>query len=439
MAVSVTMPKLGLTMSSGNIAQWRKKEGDSVAKGEILFVVATDKLTFDVEAQETGILIQILVPEGKDVPVGETLAYLGEKGEHVKASAEKPGSSVGAVENPAKSPSAPFIEKTASSSTAGRVSASPLAKKTARESGLSLSGLKGTGPGGMIVRKDVAAASADAVRVKTSPVARKIADELGVNVAALDGKERIMKADVFAAARKPEDETPRTGGTRRIPVSPMRRVIGERMSESSRTIPVVTYNMEADCTALIAFRNALKESFSGNGLHLSFTHIFMKICARVLTEMPMANASIDGNEFVLHDDANIGIAVAVEGGLLVPNLKGVQKKSLSQIAGETDALVEKARSGKLGISDMQGGTFTITNLGAFGVRDFTPIINPPEACIMAMNAIVEKAVVLNGQVAIRPVTIIGLTADHRILDGADAARFLSRMKEIIENPYLLLA
>ena len=147
MAVAVTMPKLGLTMSSGNIAQWRKKEGDSVAKGEILFVVATDKLTFDVEAQETGILIQILVPEGKDVPVGETLAYLGEKGEHVKASAEKPGSSVGAVENPAKSPSAPFTEKTASSSTAGRVSASPLAKKTARESGLSLSGLKGTGPG----------------------------------------------------------------------------------------------------------------------------------------------------------------------------------------------------------------------------------------------------------------------------------------------------
>ena len=172
---------------------------------------------------------------------------------------------------------------------------------------------------------------------------------------------------------------------------------------------------------------------------MSFTHIFMKICARVLTEMPMANASIDGDEFILHDDVNIGVAVAVDGGLLVPNLKGVQKKSLSQIAGETDALVKKARSGKLGIADMQGGTFTITNLGAFGVRDFTPIINPPEACIMAMNAIVEKAVVLNGQVAIRPVTIIGLTADHRILDGADAARFLSRMKEIIENPYLLLA
>ncbi len=439
MAVAVTMPKLGLTMSSGNIAQWRKREGDSVAKGEILFVVATDKLTFDVEAQETGILTRILVPEGKDVPVGETLAYLGEKGESVGASAGRPGSSFSAVETPQESAGAPFTVKNAPSFAAGRAFASPLAKKTARELGLSLSGLKGTGPDGMIVRKDVMAASADAVRVKTSPVARKIADELGVDVAALNGKERIMKADVLAVARKPADETQHPGGTRRIPVSPMRRVIGERMSESWRTIPVVTYNMEADCVALIAFRSALKESFSRNGLHLSFTHIFMKICARVLTEMPMANASIDGSEFVLHDDVNIGIAVAVDGGLLVPNLKGVQKKSLSQIAGETDALVEKARSGKLGMADMQGGTFTITNLGAFGVRDFTPIINPPEACIMAMNAIAERAVVLNGQVAVRPVTIIGLTADHRILDGADAARFLARVKEIVENPYLLLA
>ena len=220
MAVAVTMPKLGLTMSSGNIAQWRKKEGDSVTKGEILFVVATDKLTFDVEAQETGVLIEILVPEGKDVPVGETLAYLGEKGEHVNASAKKPASSVGAVENAPKSARASLAEKNASPTTAGRASASPLAKKTARELELSLSGMKGTGPDGMIVRKDVIAASADAAHVKTSPVARKIADELGVDVAALSGKERIMKADVLAAARKPEDETQRPGGNRRIPVSP---------------------------------------------------------------------------------------------------------------------------------------------------------------------------------------------------------------------------
>ncbi len=439
MAVAVMMPKLGLTMSSGNIVQWRKKEGDSVAKGEALFVVATDKLTFDVEAQETGILLQVLVPEGKDVPVGEILAYLGEKGEHVDAFVEKHGPSVDVVAVPAKGARASFTEKNTPSFANDRVSASPLAKKTARERGIFLSGLKGTGPGGMIVRKDVAAASPNVSRVKMSPVAGKIADELGVDVAALDGKGRIMKADVLAAAQKQADEALRPGEARRIPVSPMRRVIGERMSESSRTIPVVTYNMEADCTALIAFRNALKEPFSRNGFRLSFTHIFMKICARVLTEMPMANASIDGDEFVLHDDVNIGIAVAVEGGLLVPNLKGVQKKSLSQIAGETDALVEKARSGKLGIADMQGGTFTITNLGTFGVKDFTPIINPPEACIMAMNAIVERAVVLNGQITIRPVTIIGITADHRILDGADAASFLAHMKEIIENPYLLLA
>jgi pyruvate dehydrogenase E2 component (dihydrolipoamide acetyltransferase) len=435
MAFAVTMPKLGLTMSAGTVAQWRKKEGDTVAKGEILFVVATDKLTFEVEVQEGGTLLQVLVPEGKEVAVGALLAYLGEKGELVGSVADSTPETVTEVlrdelPNGAAKGVAPG---------ATRVSASPLAKKVARETGVTLVGIKGTGPDGMVVRRDVELAHQSASRVKTSPVAKRIAEDLGVDVASLARKDRIMKADVLEAAPLPREEPRLPGVTKRIPVSPMRRVIADRMSESSRSIPVVTYNMETDCTGITALRNALRDPFSKNGIRLSFTHILMKICAQVLAEMPMANASIDGNEFVLHDDVNIGIAVAVEGGLLVPNLKGVQTKTLSEIARDTEVLVEKARSGKLQMTDMQAGTFTITNLGMFGINDFTPIINPPEACIMAMNAIVDRPVVREGQIVVRPMTVIGITADHRIIDGVDAARFLSRVRELMENPYLLLA
>ena len=200
----------------------------------------------------------------------------------------------------------------------------------------------------------------------------------------------------------------------------------------------MTYTLEADFSALVAFRNKVKDEASKKGVKISYNHILMKICAAALKENPLANASFEGDAIVMHGNVNIGLAVSVEGGLLVPNVKAVQSKSLLRIAEETEQLVEQARNASLTLDAMQGGTFTITNLGMFGMQSFTPIVNPPEACILGVNAIVEKPVVVNGEIVVRPMSALCLVADHRILDGAEAARFFARIKELVENPWLLL-
>ena len=434
MATAVTMPKLGLTMNTGSVSKWTKKEGDFVRKGEILMVVATDKLTFDVESQDEGVLVKIVVPEGKDVPVGDVLGYIGNAGEAV-------GGQASSVSAPAVREKAaeerPSGEAKLLSPTPAGVRATPLARKTARAGGIDISLVPGTGPGGRIVRKDVDsfAAAGGASRVKTSPAAAKLAADMGVDVSSISKEGRIMKEDVIAASAAAAAPSVQDV---RIPLSPMRRVIAERMSFSNSTIPAVTFNMEADFTALMDFRGKVKEEGARKGVKISFNHILMKICAAALKEVPLANASLEGNEMVLHGNVNIGLAVSVEGGLLVPNVKAVQSKGLLQVASETEKLVEQARAGKLSLSDMQGGTFTITNLGMFGMQSFTPIVNPPEACILGVNAIVEKPVVRDGAVVVRPMSVLSLVADHRILDGAEAARFLARIRELIENPWLLL-
>lgn len=428
MASPVTMPKLGLTMNTGVVSQWRKKEGETVGKGEILMVVATDKLTFDVEAPSEGILLKVLVPEGKDVPVGEVLAYIGVSGETVAGSVrEAPPAEAAETKI---SPVTAVVEK----ASVGAVRATPLARKTAREAGIDLALVAGSGPSGRIVRKDVdAAAAAGTFSVKASPVAAKMAAELGVDMASVRKDGRVMKEDVLrAAVAAPEAEDVR------VPLTPMRKVIAERMSLSNATVPSVTFTVEADFSALVAFRNKVKDEASRKGVKISYNHILMKICAAALKEMPLANASFDGDAIVMHGNANIGLAVSIQGGLLVPNVKAAQSKSLMRIAEETDLLVEQARSGSLALDSMQGGTFTITNLGMFGMQSFTPIVNPPEACILGVNAIVEKPVVVDGEIVVRPMSALCLVADHRILDGAEAARFLARIKEFVENPWLLL-
>lgn len=435
MAVPVNMPKLGLTMNSGVVSQWSKKEGESVKKGEILMVVATDKLTFEVESPEEGVLLKIVVPGGTDVPVGETLAWLGQEGEMIEsAAADSAAPSEEKKEKKEPLPSEKGKEGEKRTAASG-LRTTPLARKTARDSRVDLTLVEGSGPAGRIVRKDVDAWLAKkGTGVKTSPVAAKMASDLGVDPASLGKKDRVMKEDILrataGAAASAEDV--------RIPLTPMRRVIAQRMSLSNNTIPTASFQMEVDCTALVAFRNKVKAEGTKRGVKISYNHILMKICAAALKEVPMGNASLDGEEIILHGNVNIGMAVAVEGGLLVPNVKGVQNKSLLQIAAETELLVEDARSGKLALEDMQGGTFTITNLGMFGMQSFVPIVNPPEACILGVNAIVDKPVVVDGAVVIRPMTVLSLVADHRIVDGAEAARLLARIRELVENPWLLL-
>ncbi|NCC96703.1 MAG: 2-oxo acid dehydrogenase subunit E2 [Synergistales bacterium] len=427
MSTTLTMPKLGLTMTEGTVSKWLKKEGDAVTSGEALFVVSTDKITYEVTAEREGLLLKVYVEENGSVPVGAPVAVIGDQGEAVEDSHPVSGDAPVPVEESKEKPRE--VERPATVVSSGKVKATPKARKTAKEKGIDLRTVVGSGPDGRIKNKDVLAAGP-----KASPVAAKMAKDLGVDLGSIDRDGRIMKSDVLSAAagRAQEDSE--------VPMTAMRRIIAQRMLESTQTIPTVTYEMDLDCTAMIALREKAKPSAAKAGAKITYNDIIMMACAKVLVEQPMCNSSVDmeGQRYILHSSVNIGLAVAVEGGLLVPNVKDVQDKSLLEVAASTDELVQRSRENRLLPQDMEGGTFTISNLGMFGMRSFTPIVNPPESCILAVNAMEDRAVVVDGQVVVRTMTTLCLTADHRSVDGADAAKFLARLKELLESPVLLL-
>ncbi len=427
MSTTLTMPKLGLTMTEGTVSKWLKKEGDAVASGEALFVVSTDKITYEVTAEREGVLLKVYVEENGSVPVGAPVAVIGDQGEAVEDSQPVSGDAPVPAEESKKDQKE--TERPATVVSSGKVKATPKARKTAKEKGIDLRTVVGSGPDGRIKNRDVLAAGP-----KASPVAAKMAKDLGVDLSSIDRDGRIMKSDVLsAAAWKPQEDSV-------VPMTAMRRIIAQRMLESTQTIPTVTYEMDLDCSAMIALREKAKPSAAKAGAKITYNDIIMMACAKVLVEQPMCNSSVDMEEqrYILHSSVNIGLAVAVEGGLLVPNVKDVQDKSLLEIAASTDELVQRSRENRLLPQDMEGGTFTVSNLGMFGMRSFTPIVNPPESCILAVNAMEDRAVVVDGQVVVRTMTTLCLTADHRSVDGADAAKFLARLKELLESPVLLL-
>ena len=452
MAQEVLMPKLGLTMTEGTIEEWKYKEGDSVKKGDILFSVATDKLTNDVEAEADGVLLKILLPEGETAPCKAVIAYIGEAGEVIAAggastestAAQTPASSAAAV--PAKTPAV-------TRDPGAPVLASPAAKKLAKEKGVDLALVAGTGPKGRITLEDVEAylttpkAGEPAAEVKTSPLAAKLAEELGVDVSKIQTDGRVMKADVLAAAgvctaapaaeaapaisADDNDEAP-------VKVNPLRRSIAANMANSWHTSPRVTYTFAVDVTAMKALRAKLKDSLKEQGIKLTYNHILMKVVAKALMEFPDVNASFADNMLTRHKHVNMGLAVAKGDGLIVPNVKNADSKSLAEIAKETEALIEATRSGKIDMKDMTGGTFTISSLGPYGVRSFSPIINQPELAILGVCDIVDTPIVCNGEIVIRPMMNLCLTADHRVVDGVMASKFMKRVVELLENLYLLL-
>jgi pyruvate dehydrogenase E2 component (dihydrolipoamide acetyltransferase) len=447
MATTITMPKLGLTMNSGSVQQWKKQVGDAVKKGEILYVVATDKLTVDVESPADGILLAITVKEGEEVPVGAPIGLIGAAGEQTATLAPAP------LAQPDSIASSPSLPKTTATLTgAGARPCSPKAKKIAREKGIDLSTVEGTGPKGWIVARDVLAPLGVTARgVKASPVAAKMADEAGIPLESFDTDKRVMKADVRAKTTAISEGS----DSRRVPATQMRRIIGERMLQSVTTIPSVCYFADVDMTALNELRAAYNERLrkKDSQVKISVNDILMKLCAKLLLENPMVNASVETvngeiKAFVLHDAINVGFAVALTDGLLVPNIKNVEKKSLTRIAEERAELVEKARTGGLAPDQMTGGTFTISNLGMMDVDAFTPIINPPEAAILGVGTTTNKPVAVEGcdiegcdcgpSIVIRPVATFCLSADHRLVDGADGARFLAQLKELVEHPDLFL-
>ncbi|MEA4836807.1 MAG: 2-oxo acid dehydrogenase subunit E2, partial [Rhodospirillaceae bacterium] len=329
----------------------------------------------------------------------------------------------------------------------GRIKASPIAKRLASEMGINIALVPGTGPEGRIVERDVLA-FAEQNKVLASPLAVKIAAELGVTLSSIKKDGRIMKDDVLATlqpapaaaaaaaapvAAKPAQAAAAVPGG--VPISGMRKVISERMSQSWNLAPHVTINVTADMTAATELRKKLAEA---TGNKVSFTEIITKCAARALTEFKYVNASLINGQIVYHDYVNVGMAVALDDGLIVPVIKDANKKSIAKLGEEIRDLSGKARKGQLGPDNVSGGTFTITNLGMFGVDAFTPIINQPESAILGVCRIVETPVVIKGEIVIRPLMTLCMTCDHRLVDGAVGAKFLARVVQLLEQPLLLV-
>ena len=385
MVTEVIMPKMGQTMEKGKIIKWLKKDGEEVRRGDPLLEIETDKTTIEVEARESGRL-RILAEEGEEVPIATTIAYIIKEGEPIPEG-KKPG------EDELKKAKAAAIK---------RVKASPLARKIAEERGVDLTKVQGTGLGGRITKDDV-----------------------------LAYLERVSKAS-SAEAVSMEYEV--------VPMSSMRQAIARKMVESKTHIPHFYVTVQVDMTEAVKMRESLISLFEAKkGVRLSFTHLLIKAVASALEKYPQLNATFEEDEIRIWKDVNIGIAVSLEDGLIVPVLRRANKLSLFEIASQASELIEKAREKRLREDEFSGGTFTISNMGAVGVDSFIAIINVPETAILATGKISDKPAVVDGQLVIRKMMNMTLSADHRVVDGVTAAKFLQEIKGLLESPYLLIA
>ena len=433
MAKNIVMPKLGLTMKEGKLAKWYKREGDQVQVGDKLFSIETDKITNDAEATEAGILRKIIVQDGQTVPIMEPVGIVAGADEDISSLlSEVPETSSDKTEEKVQvGKKAPEPEKKIERT--GKVKISPVAKKLAEEEGIDFESIQGTGPGGRIVLDDVKNAIENKGGTKASPAAEKMAKEKGIDISGISSQSRVMKEDVLRADREAQYASMAQPEDRRIPLTTMRKIIGERMSESAHTAPTVNFTISVDMTNLKALREELKSERS-----ITYTDLIVKVTSLLLLEHPYLNCSLDGEEIILRNYVNMGVAVALEDGLLVPVVKNAHMKKLGVISDEIKDLSYRAKTNQLLTDEIEGGTFTITNIGMFGIESFTPIINQPESAILGVNAIIDTPVVVGGCVCTKPIMKLSLTADHRTVDGAVAAMFLARLKEMLEHPLKIL-
>jgi len=402
-ASPVTLPRLGQGMESGTIVRWLKSEGDTVEKGEPIYELDTEKVTQEVEADVGGILLKILVAEG-EVPVGKTVAVIGEQGEELPEVEDAPaqagtGTEPTPEETKPKEVPVPAEAPVAASGNGGRIKASPLARRIAKERGIDLASLGGTGPEGRIVAEDV------------------------------------ERAAVSPAQAAPAAPVRPAGAVERVELSALRRTVARRMTEAWAA-PAFQITMSADMTRAQELRARLVERHPDQ--RPTVTDVLTKVCAVALMRHRDVNALYAGDAVELQPSANIGIAVATERGLLVPVIPGCERLTVAEIAAARADLVSRARDGKLQAADLEGGTFTISNLGMYGVEHFIAVLNPPQAAILAVGAIEERAVVHDGEIAVRAMLTLTLTSDHRTIDGATAADFLRTVKEFLEEPGLTL-
>ena len=418
MAEIIRMPRMSDTMEEGNIIGWLKKVGDKVEPGETLAEVETDKATMELDAFVEGTLLYIAVPEGT-VAIDGIIAVIGQPGEDWQAAINGTGSAAASTGSataisaaePMKQDNipAPIVSD---SNDGQRIKASPLAKSMAKESGINLGQIQGSGEGGRIVRKDV-------IGVKPGEA---IVPIVAKTVAA---PTQVVSVQTSTTESSYEDKT----------VSQMRKTIARRLSESKFTAPHFYLSVEIDMERAMVVREQLNQN---SDVRISYNDLVIRSVASALKKHAVINASWLGDRIRYNHDVHIGVAVAVEDGLLVPVIKHADRKTLSQINGEVKMLAGKAKDKKLQPDEMQGNTFTISNLGMFGIEEFTAIINPPDACILAVGGIIQKPVVKNGQIVVGNTMKVTLSCDHRVVDGASGAQFLQTLKSILEEPLLLL-
>lgn len=402
------MPRLSDTMKVGVIRAWNKKVGDKVQPGDILAEVETDKATMDLEAFQEGVILYIAVESG-EVPVDGIIAIIGAAGEDYKALlnqgapalAAKPETADKTPVSPAAPANQPVNTPASSAMEKGRLKASPLARSMAKEAGIDISAIQGTGESGRIIKKDVEA-SLQNPRKTAAPTAAGYVS---------------------------------TQGDREVPTSQMRQTIAQRLSDSKFSAPHFYLTMEIDMDQCVEARNQINKISENK---ISFNDLIIKACASALRSNPNVNVSWYGNKMIYHSDVNIGVAVAIEDGLVVPVIRSADQKTLSQINAEVADKATRAKNRKLGLDEMQSNTFTISNLGMFEIEEFTAIINPPDSCILAVGSILKKPAVKNDQITISHRMKVTLSCDHRSVDGATGAKFLQTLKGLLEQPISLI-
>ena len=433
MAEIIRMPRMSDTMEEGNIVAWLINEGDSVESGDTIAEVETDKATMELDSYFDGVLLHIAVKEGA-VPIDGIIAVIGDEGEDWKAAiaAEEGGAKETSNDEPAQEEvksetAAPVTAAAPSASSDSRVKASPLARSMAKEAGIDITSISGSGDNGRVVKRDVEA-QMSAPKAAATPVAAP----------------SPAPAAPTPAPAKPEEAAPAVvpfafnGGEANyedVKVSQMRKVIARRLGESKFGAPHFYLTVEINMGKVMKLR---KELNAVSPVRISFNDLTVKAAAVSLRQHPTINSSWMGDTIRMNKEINVGVAVAVEDGLMVPVLRYADMKSLSQLSSETRALAGKARERKLQPDEMSGNTFTISNLGMFGIEEFTAIINPPDSCILAVGGIIEKPIVSEGKIVVGNMMKVTLSCDHRTVDGASGAKFLNTLKDTLENPTLLL-
>ena len=443
MPIKVLMPALSPTMTEGTLAKWLKKEGDTVASGDVIAEIETDKATMEVESADEGVLGKIVVPDGTEgVPVNEIIGWLLEEGEDASAIDEagdaKPAPKPEApkeepkapVNEPKEQPKPETAEPAAAPASAAedkgdRVFASPLARRMAEQAGLDLSALSGSGPNGRIVKADIEAALSKGTGAKAP-------------AAAAPQTAAAAPSGVPASLPQSQPDVPGLPSYTEVSNSSMRKVIAKRLMESKLTAPHFYLTVDCEIDKLLAVRKELNEKAGDSGYKLSVNDLIIRASALALKKVPAANATWTESAIRIYDQVDISVAVAIDDGLITPVIRDAGSKGLIEISAEMKDLAKRARERKLKPEEFQGGTFSISNLGMFGIKDFAAVINPPQGAILAVGAGEQRPVVKDGALAIATVMSCTLSVDHRVVDGAVGAEFLSVFKKLIEDPMTML-